>query len=88
MSRAWCRGAEVSAVYDSLSTDVRPRRSYGIELGVEIIGADSVRYDIAGVVIPLLSTLLVAVELLQVSCGWLHAVGGEQSMLFFKGVDG
>ena len=69
MPRAWCRGAEISAVYDSLSTDVGPRRSYGIELGVEIIGADSVRYDVAGIVIPLLSTLLVAIELLQVSRG-------------------
>ena len=56
--------------FSSSSTEVRPKRSYEIELGDEIVGAESVRYEVAGIVIPLLSTLLLPVDLLQLSCGF------------------
>ena len=51
----------------SSSTEVRPKRSYEIELGDEIVGAESVRYEVAGIVIPSLPTLLLPVDL-QLSC--------------------
>jgi hypothetical protein len=54
----------------SSSTEVRPKRSYEIELGDEIVGAESVRYEVAGIVIPLLFMLLLPVDLLQLSCGF------------------
>jgi hypothetical protein len=45
---------------------------YGIELGDEIVGAEreSVRCDMAGVVMPSLSMLLLPMDLLQLSCGF------------------
>jgi hypothetical protein len=50
--------------------EVRPNRSYGIELGDEMVGAESVRYEVAGVVIPWLSMLLLHVDLLTML--WVH----------------
>lgn len=50
--------------------EVRPKRSYKIELGDEVVRQDSARYEVAGVVIPLPSTLLLPVDLLQLSCGF------------------
>ena len=54
---------------------VRPKRSYGIEPGVEIVGTEreSVRCNVAGVIIPSLSMLLLPVDLLKLSWGFALA---------------
>ena len=58
----------VGACHSSLlSVDVRPKKSYGIELGDEVIGAERVRCEVGGVVIHSLFTLLLPVDLFQLS---------------------
>jgi len=51
----------------SSSTEVRPKRSYEIELGDEIVGEESVRYEVAGLTL-LIESLL----------GWLSTVGSGE----------
>jgi hypothetical protein len=60
---------------------VRPKRSYGIELGDEIIGTERecVRCNVAGVIIPSLSTLLLPVDLLKLS--WAFALASVLTLL-------
>jgi hypothetical protein len=51
------------------SSGVRLNNSRGIELGDRIAGPGRVRWEVAGVVIPPLPVLLVAVVLLQLNWG-------------------
>jgi len=53
--------------FSSSSTEVRPKRSYEIELGDEIVGEESVRYEVAGLTL-LIESLL----------GWLSTVGSGE----------
>src|ERR1700685_2959664 len=63
-------GTRHDSFSSSSSTEVRPKRSYEIELGDETVGAEGVRYEVAGVVRPSPSMLLLPIELLQLSCGF------------------
>ena len=55
--------------FSSSSTEVRPKRSNEIEQEDESV-TESMGYEVAGVVIPSLSTLLLPIDLLQLSCGF------------------